>query len=376
MASTPVRGAGIPMSAPNTIYGLSSNFISLGAGRIYNIPAGSFNVQAGPYTFIQYLDPVTNAWQTFATDGASLFQLNSDGANYRLANLSGCPIRAIPTTAGSGYTNGIYVNGISTSTGLAGIAATASAGGSTWTCIIGGAISTTITVTSGGSGYSIAPNVIISAPPAGGVQATAIATISAGAVTSFTVTNQGAGYVTAPTVTIVPQPYDTATTAAVGTCTLTGSGTLTALYPNYHGTALTSLPTLSFAAAAGSSAAATVVMNWTVTGFTATAGGVAYGNAQPFGLLSTGGITAATSVLTNPTSQSGITLPRIAQITGTSTAGGAIQTTGSVIVDGGLGFQAIPSFMVTPAGNSLPTTIAQATATVGGVTDTSSLQPM
>jgi hypothetical protein len=57
-----------------------------------------------------------------------------------------------------------------------------------------------INVTSGGSGYSSAPAVAIAAPPAGGTQATAIATIAAGAVTGVTITNAGAGYLTAPAV--------------------------------------------------------------------------------------------------------------------------------------------------------------------------------
>ena len=51
-----------------------------------------------------------------------------------------------------------------------------------------------IKITNGGSGYSSAPTVAIAAP-ASGVQATATATISGGAVTAITINVSGSGYV-------------------------------------------------------------------------------------------------------------------------------------------------------------------------------------
>ena len=59
-----------------------------------------------------------------------------------------------------------------------------------------------VNVLTGGSGYTSAPTVTISAPPAGGVQATGSAFIFNGRVTSIAVNNPGNGYATAPTVTI------------------------------------------------------------------------------------------------------------------------------------------------------------------------------
>jgi hypothetical protein len=60
-----------------------------------------------------------------------------------------------------------------------------------------------ITVNAGGSGYSTGSTVTISAPPAGGITATAkVFAVSSGAITSFTITNPGSGYITPPTVTI------------------------------------------------------------------------------------------------------------------------------------------------------------------------------
>ena len=60
-----------------------------------------------------------------------------------------------------------------------------------------------ITVTSGGSGYTVAPSVTISPPQtAGGVQALASAFFFNGQVTSIAINNPGSGYTEAPTVTI------------------------------------------------------------------------------------------------------------------------------------------------------------------------------
>lgn len=58
-----------------------------------------------------------------------------------------------------------------------------------------------INLTAGGTGYTSAPTVVIDAPPAGGVQATATAVLTGTVVTSIVITNPGAGYVTVPLVT-------------------------------------------------------------------------------------------------------------------------------------------------------------------------------
>jgi hypothetical protein len=60
-----------------------------------------------------------------------------------------------------------------------------------------------IGLTNRGSGYTTAPAVTISAPnQTNGVQATAVATITANTVSSISITNGGSGYTSAPTVTI------------------------------------------------------------------------------------------------------------------------------------------------------------------------------
>jgi hypothetical protein len=64
---------------------------------------------------------------------------------------------------------------------------------------------TALTITANGSGYTAAPTVTLSAPPVGGTQATATATLGK-AVASITVTTAGAGYLTAPAVTLAAPP--------------------------------------------------------------------------------------------------------------------------------------------------------------------------
>jgi phage tail sheath protein FI len=78
-----------------------------------------------------------------------------------------------------------------------------------------------IPVTGGGTGYDSnnPPAVTIGAPPAGGVQATAVPVISGGNITSITITNQGFGYASAPSVSIAAPV--SGTTATLGTPILT-----------------------------------------------------------------------------------------------------------------------------------------------------------
>lgn len=71
-----------------------------------------------------------------------------------------------------------------------------------------GAVSA-LTLNSPGMGYTGAPVVTITAPPAasGGTTATAVATVANGVVTGLTITNPGSGYTTAPRVSIgLPAP--------------------------------------------------------------------------------------------------------------------------------------------------------------------------
>lgn len=370
MASTRSGGPGVSLNnlplypAPGFNPSLTNtNILSLAAGETFILAAGQYYVTPGSYTQLQVKDPLTSKWRGIPTQQNASAYVSSDGANWRIANLTGCALGAFITNVGSGYTSAPVV--------------TVSGGGSAWTAIVGGAINSTVTITTAGAGYTNPPMLIVSPPPAGGVPATITAAVSASAVSAVTVVNQGAGYTTAPTITVVPDPRDTITTTAVLTvnATLTGSGTITAVLCTDHGQAVTTVPTLTFTGGGGASAAATAVMCFTATGFTVGTAGAVYGNAQPFLVIAAGGVVAGTAgAVVNPQFDRSVLTPRSGFITGTSTAGGAVTATGAVIQDGGI-FQAVPTGFVIASGTAaLPTTTAIVTITVGGVTDTTLVQ--
>jgi Bacterial Ig domain len=101
-----------------------------------------------------------------------------------------------------------------------------------------------ITVTKPGSGYNNTPNVIIGAPPAGGVQATAVAVLSGHSVASVTIMNSGSGYTSAPTVTFSQNHGATASAAVstTGLLTITGLGDQQVNNNAYSGPQATTFP--------------------------------------------------------------------------------------------------------------------------------------
>lgn len=353
MATPRIGGAGIGLGLMNQ----PSNTFSLPAGGTFVVPSGQWLIELGPSSFLQFLDPISGIWRMTDTPPQRYITVSSDGANWRLANLTGCAIGALLTAAGAGYVTAPTV--------------TATAGGSTWQAILGGAVDTSVTITSGGTGYTFPPILQFSSP-ASGVVATATCTITAGVINTVTVTNQGAGYTSVPTITVIRDPRDTTGTGAVLTPALTGDGTVTAVLCTSQGTPQTTVPTLNFSSG---TAAATAIMCFAVTGFAVGASGAGYGNAQPFSVKTSGGITAGTPVYVNPKIQTGLLQPRQADIAGTSSAGGTIQNTPISITDAGL-FQAVPNSLVIAGGSGLATTVGQATLSVGGITDTFMMQPV
>lgn len=336
--------------------------VSLAAGQVEMVPPGQWHLQLGSYSFLQVKDPITGVFRTIGTLQQGIEAVLSDGQNFRIANLSGCTVGAFITNVGSGYTSVPTV--------------TASAGGSTWRAIVGGAINTTVTITTAGSGYTYPPVLLIDPPPAGGVQATAICTISAGAVNAVTVINQGAGYASAPIITVLPDARDTGTSivSAVLTvnATLTGAATVTAIVCTDHGTPLTAVPTFTIAGGGGASAAATAVMCFTATAFAVTNAGAGYTSA-PYVILTGGGVVAGTAgAVVNPELGPSLFTPRQAVLNGVAatTLGVGSQT----ISDGGI-FQAVPTGFVLNSGTAVQTTNAAVTITVGGVSDTSYIYP-
>ena len=133
---------------------------------------------------------------------------------YALTGTSGGISVVTIDSGGTGYTSEPTVTFAepidSTGTRAEGIAQVAggTAGG-------GGALSSTFTIDGGGgTGYTSIPTVSITAPPAGGTTATAVARIGGtGQVASITADNAGEGYSSVPTVTISAPESDGGTTA-------------------------------------------------------------------------------------------------------------------------------------------------------------------
>lgn len=338
-----------------SLKGVSTNVIALNAGQVsVAVPAGWYYAVLSPYHVIQQFDPITNIWRGIggaAVDAKAVY-FYSDGVNYRIANQTGCVVGALLTNAGSGYTSAPTV--------------TASAGGSIWRAIVGGAVSTSVTVTNGGANYTYAPLVTFSAPPPGGIQATGYATLTGGAVSSITVTDQGAGYSAPPTVTLTNDPREgvngvTTGYGAAAVAALTGAGTVTGLLVLDHGNAVTSLPTLTIAGGGGSSAAATAIMNWTVTGLTAGTAGAGLSGAFAT-VTAEDNFPATAPAYTNVTTQSRLVATRRLDAKFTVTAGALAGT--AVIYDGGA-YTSAPTVEVW-ANASVVTTAPVVTATVGG----------
>ena len=350
-----------------------TNFVSLPAGQTFILPSGTFLVIPGGNTSIQFLDPVSGKWSTINADNSfQPFHLDSDGSNIRLANLTGCPIGANITNAGTGYTNGVG----QTTTGLT---ITPSAGSSVWIPVVGGAINSTITITAGGTGYTFPPNLVIQAPPAGGIQASATCTVSGGAINAVTVVNQGAGYTSAPLVVVQNDYRDTTGKGGILTvnATLVGSGGLTAMYPSPaqgvsgYGTPLTTAPTFTFSPA--STTAATAVMNFAATSLTVSSGGTAVpaGSVGIAGPTLVAGASAANTA--GPISTTGLSFPRAAWFF-LNISGGVVQASGNTVVDPGL-FQAAPTFGLISSSGVAPTAGVSITVNVGGIPDVSYVQP-
>jgi hypothetical protein len=348
--------------ATPSLLGNVTNVIELQAGQTYLLPNQWFQAKVGKNTVVQQLDPIAQFWRTIGAGpvGGSLDRFKGDGNNYRLANQSGCAVGALLTAAGSGYISPPTV--------------TASAGGSIWRAILGGAVNTVVTVSNGGQNYTYPPAVLFAVPPPGGVQATGFCTLTGGAVTSVTITDQGAGYSAPPTITFqndaregqnnVPTGFGAAAVA-----TLTGAGTVTAVLCLDHGTPQTAVPTLAFAGGGGTGAAATAIMNFALTGYAVTTGGAGY--ATPLTITGFPVFPSTAPAYINPTIQSNLVRGRNGSITGAVT-GGAIVAAGQAIQDPG-SYPAVPAISIST--NGVVTTAAALTATVGGVNDLSIVLP-
>lgn len=346
-----------------TMKGAPTNGLSLLPGQVYypgsnqnpSVPgqgvgnAGWFIAKLGRYSVLQMKDPITGIWRGIGDDSNAQRYFYTDGVNVRIANQSGCAVGAVVTTAGSAYTAAPTV--------------VASAGASTWLAVLGPYV-TSATVNYGGTSYVYPPIVVIDAPPAGGVQASATCAITTNSVSSITITNQGAGYSAgAPNIRLVNDPRDTTGSGATATAVLAGSGTIAAVLCTDHGNAITSgtIPTLTFGSG---SAAATVVMNWGITTYAVTAAGAGYGTSVLVE-LSAAEAALPTATRTNPATENFLVRRRKALVWVVSGSTGGLAV-GGIIEDGGV-YTGIPTPVYTYQG--LPTTVGVLALTMGGFTD-------
>jgi len=199
-----------------------------------------------------------------------------------------------------------------------------------------------IAVSNPGSGYTSAPNVVISAPnDANGVQAVATATIvtGSGGIRSAYVTSGGSGYTAVPDVTIGP-PNITGGTRATAVASISG-GAVVSIGIVESGSGYTSVPAVSFSS--GGAAATAVISTGGVSSVSLTNAGSGYTSA-PTITFSGGGGSGANA---------------IAQIVTFKTG-----TVSILLNNGGSGYTSAPTVSIGGAN----TTTATATAIVLGNT--------
>ena len=298
-----IGGAGIPLPPAQQLYPANlttqgtpfnpaTNEVCLNAGQSIQIPAGDWIIDLGKYSILEWQDPersgvvgggtsisqTAGVWTPIRTQRGT-FQLRSDGINFRISNLLGCPVSATVTTKGSSYVQ-------STTT------VTPSSGLSTWQPIVGGWLGDiTSTQITPGSGYGLPPVVVIAEPPAPGVPATAYATLSgtSGTVATIAFTNRGAGYTSVPVITLLPSPFDpqaATVTAATAIANTSGAGAIAAILCTNPGGPVSSL-TLTIAGV-GTQAVATANLLTTVTALTVSAAQQFTGTATNYTFTITG----------------------------------------------------------------------------------------
>ena len=277
-----VRGA---FNFPLAQVGEGTARLSLGSGGVWYPPAGEYIFTMDANTQVERFDPTEQVWAVMESASANNGDyVNCDGYNIRVHNITGVVSGNTISNAGSGMTNGIGA----TATGVSiayGVSNTTGYPTATGYVVIGGSVAAP-TVTQAGSGFLVPPVIVIDPPPPGGVQASAIAVMTAAGssgVASITMVNAGAGYATTPNFYVIPQAAlyqggpsgsfaaggipspglvypsnaipGNQNTSPVGCqltpAALTGSGTLLAVHVVNSGGGYTGAPTVTFTGGAG-----------------------------------------------------------------------------------------------------------------------------
>jgi len=267
--------------------------LSLGSGGVWYFPAGEYIVTLDANTVVERYDPTEQVWAVIESASANNGDwISCDGYNLRAHNVTGVVSGNTITNAGSGMTNGIGATATGVSIGY-GVSNTTGYPTATGYVIVGGTVAAP-TVTQAGSGFLVPPAIVIDPPPPGGIQASAIAVMTAAGssgIASITIVNAGAGYATSPNFYIIPQPalyqggpsgsfaaggipapglvypsnavpgnQNTSSTGAqLTSAALTGSGTLTGVHMVNSGGGYTSAPTVTFTGGAGGVAVTALV---------------------------------------------------------------------------------------------------------------------
>lgn len=283
-----IRGA-FPLPVSNLFEGMGR--VVLNSGASFYFPSGNYLLATDANTVIEVWDPVETTWRTWITVSNSE-SVYCDGYNMRARNISGSLNATTISNAGSGMTNGIGPLATGVSLTVSGGTQTTGNPIPSLYAIVGGSVQAP-TITQAGSGFTTPPLIVIDPPPVGGIQATAVAGLTAGGgIASITITRAGAGYTASPNFWIIPQPsyyqggppggpnsglsaapivpgglvhpnnalpanQNTSATGALLTpAALTGSGTLTGIgVINNGGGYQTTAPTIAFSGGAGGVAA-------------------------------------------------------------------------------------------------------------------------
>lgn len=363
--------------------------------------SGQFVIEMGFYTCLQVFDNAIDCWRNVNVAPLSFVTVSSDGYNYRLANTTGSPVGAVITALGTGGTDGFYgynqagaavtiQNGVTTLGNT--VFTVSTTGGALWNAIVGGQVSTTISLSgtgyanlagwyvsgapsftiNAGSGYTKPPIIIFTPPPNQGAQPyvlpVATCTVSAGAINAITVLQSGAGLLGLPGIVIIPQPGDTTGGGAVlgwiaGNGTEQNAGKCVSLLSCFPGTAQTSVPSFTFGGTSNPGPTATAIMNFTITSITNTTPGAGYGNNLT--AVFAGGITAGADLTNNPFLNKGLSLPVWPPLSVTNGTGATILA-GPF---GGVNIQAVPSIVVVLNNTTVQSTVAVETPVVGGAAD-------